>query len=616
MILDNYKFLKNNIINLHNILKNNPYNPESAFVKYDDVNKITFTIDENAVNIFSKENPSLESNFILDSYDNLENRDEIILFGIGDGSIIKEIDKRVSKSTKIFVVDFMQVFQVLLSHYSFKEMSLERVASFTLMLENMNTDSFLNSFIGKTNGNFELIILPQYIRLFKDKISVFMKRLSDYVKTKRKATNTNQAFEKRWIINSIKNFNHVLSTANFLDLKTYDFTNSAALIVSAGPSLDIDIEYIKKISKDDKVYIFGVGSANKTLMKHGIKPDAIFTYDPSHLNQHVIKKYSENTINAPIVFGSSVGYETLEPINEKFKYHILISQDKLSSILLEEDFKAKGIMDSPTIAIITLQTLIKLKFSTILFAGQNLGFYEKKRYSSAVNYSFTNPEISESELKQNVIIKDVYNNDMYTNESFNLMRIIIQKHIKVAKNTRFINTTKFGANIEGTEYIEIEEVYPTLTEYNKPVDLWTNSLSNKYDMSLVYNRYKALNKERIKCGELLISLDKSMKEIKDKLKASDYVGLKGYDRKVEDALGELLKNNYFNQILKLMNRTYYGILINNFSKIKNEKIYENKYKMIYKKIGPLIVSVMQDYNKIINDFMKIKKFLDERCGNE
>lgn len=613
MILENYKFLKENIINLHNALKNNPYDPENAIFKYDEFNQITYEKNGQRINLFSKVDTAMESSFILDAYEDLNKRDEIILFGIGDGSIIKELNKRVPKSTKIFVIDFMEIFQVLLNHYSFKEMKLDRVFSFTLMNRGFDYKSFFAAFSNKTNGNFEIVVLPQHQRVFNNEIKQFFSDFSNIIKLKRNSTRTNSAFEKRWIINSIKNHKYILDTQNILDLKKYDFSESAAFIISAGPSLDFDIEYIKRISKDNNVYIFGVGSANKALMKHGIIPDAIFTYDPSPLNQHVIKEYNESDIDAPIVFGSSVGFETLNPYNSKFKYHILISQDKLSHVLLKDEYLKKGICDSPSVAIITLQALIKLGFSEIYFAGQNFGFYKDLRYSDGINHSFSSKKISKQELKNKLIVKDVFGNDMVTKSSLNTMRILFEKYIAASPDVKFINTTKYGADIKGAKYVDIEDVYRELDKFNKPLDLKEYNGKNAYDIPKVLKRYNKLNESRLECKDILINLDKKMKIIKDKLREEDYIYISTFDKDIEVLLNRLFRNTYFKSTLRLMNRNYYSILLNNFSKIKNQKLYEKKYTMIYNKIGSLIVNIMKDYNKIIDDFNMIGKYLSEGC---
>mgnify|MGYP003300892789 CR=1 FL=1 len=60
-----------------------------------------------------------------------------------------------------------------------------------------------------------------------------------------------------------------LETIDYLE-KNKDKT---ALVISAGPTLDRNIETIKKYR--DNVVIFTVGTALKTLIKNDIKPDLI-----------------------------------------------------------------------------------------------------------------------------------------------------------------------------------------------------------------------------------------------------------------------------------------------------------------------------------------------------
>lgn len=76
-----------------------------------------------------------------------------------------------------------------------------------------------------------------------------------------------------------------------------------------------------------------------------------------------------------MVFGSSVGFETLENYPSKMA-HFITNQDYISTNILKHNSieKIEAVKDSPSIAIITLQILNFLKFNPIILVGQTFSY--------------------------------------------------------------------------------------------------------------------------------------------------------------------------------------------------------------------------------------------------
>ena len=186
-----------------------------------------------------------------------------------------------------------------------------------------------------------------------------MNMKSNTLKDKKSGIYTSYAFQKRWIINSMKNFGDVLSTPNIIIKKKGQFKDKPAILVAADPSLNEEIENLKYIKENGLAYIFSVGSDINTLIYHDICPDAACTYDPTENNQKVFAKVKESGIkDIPMIFGFSVGYETLIDYPGE-KYHMITSQDTVSNYFLktEESDRLEIVLDAYSIAVVTLQLL-------------------------------------------------------------------------------------------------------------------------------------------------------------------------------------------------------------------------------------------------------------------
>src|SRR5690606_9070724 len=142
---------------------------------------------------------------------------------------------------------------------------------------------------------------------------IILETIKSLLQNRKSSIATDVSFQKRWTINSIKNFPIVLKTPNVLqDFDKNVFKDKPAIIVAAGPSLNEEFANLKYIKDNGLAYIFSVGSDINALIEHGIYPDAACTYDPKERNQHVIKIIKDRNIKEiPLILGSSVGYETL-----------------------------------------------------------------------------------------------------------------------------------------------------------------------------------------------------------------------------------------------------------------------------------------------------------------
>ncbi|MCH4889294.1 motility associated factor glycosyltransferase family protein [Acidaminobacter sp. JC074] len=604
MILKNYEYLKKHMLPLHNLLKQNPYNMENAMIKNDDKGMYVVR-DKKAVYLHSTVDSSKEAALVIDQIEDLYSNDEVVIFGVGNGQILKKITEAVNESCKIYVIDYMNTIQLLLNYYDLEGINFDRIETVTLMNKDSIYGTFFKQFSENTKGNFDIIILPQYKRLFSSVIDEFYHDLTKVVEHKRRSTVANNAFEKRWILNAVRNFPKVMKTSNFMNLSNYDLSESTAIMIASGPSLNYDLDILRDISQKNNVYMFGVGSANKTLLKNSINPDGIITYDPKFRNQFVIKEYLESDVMTPIIFGSTVGNETLEPFDDRFMYHILINQDTVSNILINQEYNTTVINDSPTVALITLQTLIKLGFKEIILCGQNLGFHKKKKFADGIDYAHIPTAVSDKEMENSIEIKDVYGETMYTNDMYFTMKKQLEMLINSNPNVKITNTTKHGASIEGTNFEALENILDRLELSKKPFDLKSDKLINEYEIDEIQKNYNSLDSERYKCREEFKVIDQVLNEIGFALKNGNMTKLDGLDITLEKSINRLSKNKYYVSILRPMNRTYYSILLSELKKINIEKDVEKKYLMIFSKIGGYFAKVFNDYNFMNKEFENI-----------
>jgi hypothetical protein len=90
-----------------------------------------------------------------------------------------------------------------------------------------------------------------------------------------------RAFAPRYVQNTLRNLPVIAASADVTAL--YDaFTGVPAIVVAAGPSLDRNIEQLRRVR--DRALIIAVDTALRPLMDAGIQPEIVVAVDPSEVN--------------------------------------------------------------------------------------------------------------------------------------------------------------------------------------------------------------------------------------------------------------------------------------------------------------------------------------------
>jgi hypothetical protein len=440
----------------------------------------------------------------------------------------------------------------------------------------------------------------------------FLDQFKERVINKRSEFHTNLAFEKRWTINSMINFPKVIRTPNILhDVDKSYFKGKPAIIISAGPSLDEEIENLRYIKENKLAYLFAVGSSNKTLIKNQIYPDAVCTYDPQGHNTRVYQEIIEKNIKEiPMIFGSSVGFETVEKY-PGLKFHMLTSQDTISSYYLEDkDQTLKRVNDAPSIAVVTLQLLCQLEANPIILVGQNLGYKGEYFYSSGINYGNKNT-LSEEELTHALTVKDVEGNIIYTNQSFLKMKTDMEKYIKHYSNIKVFNTTSGGAHIEGTIYEPLRVLISQLLGQKVVSSAWFTLRRNRYNLDLVKERQRLMDESLTKFRDNVLRWASIVHNMEKYANEENIQALERQFIKFDSAVKGVIHNKFFKVFIQPMVRVSFDLFIKKiktarFNKdtltkaqdiVKASSMFINECQTNFVNILPIYEKMNQDLNK-------------------
>ncbi|MDK2961312.1 MAG: hypothetical protein PWP20_438 [Eubacteriaceae bacterium] len=583
MLADNIVYLKKHNPTLLNKLNDKQSVKNNLKVIKEDTKsgKSTLKIEKDGQGVYlnSKYDPEREARTIIDRLlTNIEQveRYQVIFWGLGLGYHIEHFSQRFPNVDFSIFEPSIAILNEFLDYKLLKKISGNHLK----LLQCGNTENeitlFFNSLTKNTNKEIIFCELPSYQKVFEKERTVFFEHLQKVARATRVELNTNLAFKRRWILNSVINFSEVLKSANILMQNKEPFKKSSAILVSAGPSLDLEIENLKRIKEEKLAYIFSVGSSINTLIENDIYPDAMCTYDPQGVNQKVYEKVFAAEITAiPMIFGSSVGFETLQRYQGP-KLHMITSQDTTAGYFLKpiNDEELVKVSDAPTIAVVTLELLQKLEFREIILVGQNLAFRNDAYYASGIQYENQSNAYQKSSMLE---VESVTGEIIQTNESLNRLRFGLEARIPFSE-IPVINTTVDGAAIKGTVFKRLEDI---IHEYNGCH--YTDSLDsiqnkNIYDLTYMQERLTELQRSFKEYKELVDSMKQLLIKtdelvINKNLKQSEMMNVK-----INTVLNELEHNNYFKVYAMPINRVEHELLAVNLKRIRKDKIGLNKIR--------------------------------------
>ncbi|MGR3765850.1 motility associated factor glycosyltransferase family protein [Rossellomorea sp. NS-SX7] len=558
--------------------------------------------------LHSKYNPKVEAERLMAKQNGFEKYKHVLFIGVGLGYQIENFIKKYPDIKFSIYEPNLEVLLRFLSKKDLNNLSVRKLQTIFTSGEEEQIRNELYLLDEHIKNSTYIFTLPAYEKLYIDEIGLVTNTFKEMLKSKRSEVATNTAFQKRWTLNAIKNFPVVLKSANILhDVDKNTFKDKPAIIVAAGPSLNDEIDNIKYIKENGLAYIFSVGSAINALINNGVYPDAACTYDPSEKNQVVLKAIKERNIsNIPLVFGSTVGFETLEDYPGPL-LHMITNQDTVSSKLLNTSQDIEVVFDAPSIAVVTFQLLTLLGFNTIILVGQNLSFQNNKRYASGIQYDHLSSEISEEDIKESITVKGVHGELVLTNDTFMKMQNQLEMYIKQSPNVEVINTSKGGAHIEGTKFMPLSDVIITTLKRKQIVSKTWFYSKNHYDKSYSTNQLDKLDVNIVNLRKYLMHSSRELKEIESLLQKNQLHLLEEKFVKFDRYFSKLKSNLFYQGFIEPMVRVQNKRLAEQSKYIRFEKNLEQKGELVVKAFGTYLNECNLHVEFILPYFEELKE---------
>lgn len=549
-----------------------------------------------------------------------------LIYGIGLGYLFQVASSK-SLGTVILYEPDLNILWAAFTLVDFTNDILKNNVYITDSLDEVSSEIYKKS---NTLNTPQMLSLPSARKYDKDGFENLVKTLQEIVG----AYALDLKFTKEKFYPSLKmliqNIPFLVNETPLAELKDR-FKGKTAVVVSAGPTLDRNIETLKKLR--DKYILFTVGTAAKTLYKNGLTPDflcIIETYNSSKQVEgldlsnvcFITEPYSNPELHNLAAKKTFSHISANSPINHLWA--------NICGIDMEE-YWTKG-----TVSYTTINCARILGCSKIILVGQDLAYVEGQCYSKDSAYKDLICEYNKEKQKWEITAKDFeefsyaispspdiearhataksrlerlnnslyyvkgINGDMIPTESVYATFVKpLSEYTEHFKDVEYINTSLVGAQIDGYKNLPLENALINST----PITDIDFSSDYQYNRNLISTNLSRQITELEEASKLIDDGKQIIKNLSNDLNRKKSVD--------EDILKLLKKISvlYLNLSGEFSNKSEIYDLISAASKIDLDYEMKMMRNFNYESVKRIIEKISEYLKTTENGITKIKNMI-------
>ncbi|MCM1307106.1 MAG: DUF115 domain-containing protein [Butyrivibrio sp.] len=427
----------------------------SAEQSWDGMSVFRIRQGERTLWLNGRRNASGPVNTWLESLGEVHKYAPVFLVGLGSGAYLRALVDGTDESVNVIAYEpSVSVFLKMLEEIDLSEQIENRPIAFVVKGINDNELSAVTNMLMSLESveYMKLAVHPNYRELFADDVFAAVRIIYQRYRFVLSNMNTGVNFSRVLAVNQMQNMRFVCDGYNTKGMsKVLPYKDRAAVLVSAGPSLNKNIQELKKAK--NKAFIIAVDTALKPLFKEGIVPDAFLMIDA----EKPLSLFDIDGIkDVPVVALIDANYEV---IREQRGLKIFFN---LSSLLPTRAYMKAGkvfpaLACGGSVATSAFALMYMCGFETIILVGQDLALTGNKTHADGTFEEVMPQEDTSGMLK----VKGNCEEWVPTRGDFKLYIEWFEVYIDGAKKhddkLRVINATEGGAYIAGTEVMTLKE---------------------------------------------------------------------------------------------------------------------------------------------------------------
>jgi len=396
----------------------------------------------------SPQDPRLEAKRLLEGYE-FKGEDGTILFGLGLGYLAKEIACAKACNHVLYVVEgSVEIIRLAMTYMDLSDIILsKKIHLFAADSPSEITGNLRPIQAKAISGTIHKIYAPHLRDLFSQEYEQIDKLIEKHIRSLQLSYRSFIVTEEQRLDNLFDNIPFLRDSLP-IDHLTETLKHKPALVIAAGPSLSGDIPVLKKRARD--VFIIAVDTALKPLLENGIIPNLVATCESHSSKLRAIAGIPDDVLTEiPLVFSPTANSQLVQRFGRKFVVNI---EDSLASWFVDMDRKVGMFSDLQTVSKMGFLVSRLMGANPIIFVGLDLAFPMNREHAEGCARTWK----IDFQNQSFVWVPDNNGGKVKTIEGF--VSMIHSLGMEVGRTqARCINVSRYGAYVEGSEWMALEE---------------------------------------------------------------------------------------------------------------------------------------------------------------
>lgn len=401
--------------------------------------------------------------------------------------------------------------------------------------------------------NAPLFVWPATASYAADYWKKFESQLVDMLRATRTDVVTRRLFHIQWLNNFFENVGRAVGDPGVAALGDR-LAGRPAIIAGAGPSLEKNVHLLREAKGN--VVIIAAGSSINPLLRHGVEPDLLVSYDPHEANYRHFEHLSAP--NVPLVYVPTIYPRIVEEYQGP---RFVAAMDTFPFIqwLFHQLGDEKGLLSSgPSVANVSWHLAHVLGLNPIVLVGQDLAFTDGKTHAAGAAHARTVALESGDGRVQYITTEGIDGSTVFTNSPMYSMKVWFeQRLVNASDGTMTIDATEGGARISGTTIMTLKEALET----------YCRESFNPYDTIMSVHRAQ---KERLRDGGVEQRLHDIFIDLREQTRAVGRlmnVALRDAERLLQDSTTKRLTEQRLAEAVARLGRHVRGLAAETIFKV-------------------------------------------------
>lgn len=422
---------------------------------------VIYHADDRDIYLNSRYNPTNEAQRYMEETYNLPDETAFSIFGLASGVYVRTLLEK--KKHDIWILIYEPSIEVFMSLMEQVDMTwLLENPKIGLTVDGLNTEWYgtcLHNVIGLNNLYTSCYMAcPKYKTLFTPAYERFVRAFDDETLYQNTRINTYSKYGKSLCYNGIHNLQFLPNCRSGVDYKDIFTRDVPGIIVSAGPSLEKNIDLLKEAK--GKAFIIVVDHALQAVMNRGIVPDATICID----NRKSVTLFDIPGVDKICFFADmSVNTAVLEQVQSQNLIFYSASVPIWKDIFETEGSSIETVESGGSVAVDALHVCRMMGIKTIIMIGQDLALKGYQLYADQ-------GEVKKSTVDSRMVeVEGIDGNPVYTTKDFLIYIRSFERIAKENPDLQLIDATEGGALIRNTKIMTFREAIDTYC--TKQVDI-------------------------------------------------------------------------------------------------------------------------------------------------